>query len=162
MQEPKRKGKEYKGRVRGWWGGGREHQWEESLPIYRHIYLWEVCQQWLSDREHRCTKVPGRSSPPPLKKERERKKRNVSLTKHPHSCCNRRIQTPCNSLIRATLSRLCLFRRQISMQPERQTLAVNLNPNCSLEITRFDHDFLCLQPVLLNWCSIKIFPLHLY
>lgn len=39
------------------------------------------------------------------------------------------------------------------MQPERQTLAVNLNPNRSLEITCFDHDFLCLQPVLLGAAS---------
>lgn len=89
----------------------------------------------------------------PTKKREKEKKRNVSLTKHPHSCCYRRIQTPCNSLITATLSRLWLFRRQISMQPERQTLAVNLNPNRSLEITRFDHDFLCLQPVLLGAAS---------
>ena len=119
-----------------WWGGTSE---ERACPFI-DIFTYE--RSVSSDRLTESTaaqKAPGRSSP---QQKGFRENIHIPAATDP-------VETHCISLIRDTLSRLCLFSRRISVEPQRQTLAAYSDPKkqAGNHCTDIHFGFLSFQPV---------------
>lgn len=137
----------------GWRVAGGGDTSEKRACPFIDIFTYE--RSVSSDCLTKCTKVPGRSSPPQKKKRFHRENIHIPAATDP-------IETHCISLIRDTLSRLCLFSRHINVEPERPTLAAYLNPNSRLEATAlmciFQNEFLCSERV---WWAVIAHPSYI-